>query len=250
VNIRGEVIGVNTALNTQGQGIGFAVPVNLAASVGQDLIRYGRVRRGYLGVRPVQLTRDMAEGKDWDVYSGILITLVEEGSPAEESGLRENDVILEFDRVPVSRVSQFRILVAGTPIAKEVGMKIYRDGDFLDLTVSLGEYEEPVVVQTTIETKHWLGMSVSDAGAGDIQQRFDLGENAQGVVITEVEEGGPAAEKGLGVGTQILEIVNQEVHSLSDWERLRQDLRDRTKPITLKIKEGGTVRYVVLQPRS
>ena len=213
VNIRGEVIGVNTALNTQGQGIGFAVPVNLAASVGQDLIRYGRVRRGYLGVRPVQLTRDMAEGKDWDVHSGILITLVEEGSPAEESGLRENDVILEFDTVPVSGVSQFRILVAGTPIAKEVGMKIYRDGDFLDLSVSLGEYEEPVVAQTTTETKHWLGMLVDDASSSEVQQRFDLGEGAQGVVITEVEEGGPAAEKGLEAGTQILEIVNQEVRS-------------------------------------
>jgi serine protease Do len=249
VNIRGEVIGVNTALNTQGQGIGFAVPVNLAASVGHDLIRYGRVRRGYLGVRPVQLTRSMAEGKDWDVYSGILITLVEENSPAEASGLRENDVILEFDGVPVSRVAHFRILVAGTLIAKEVGMKVYRDGDYLDLNVSLGEYEEPVVVQAAAVTEHWLGMLVDDATAPSVQQRFELGPDAQGVVITEVEEGGPAAEKGLEAGVQILEIVNQEVHGISDYERLQQDLRDRTKPITLKIKEGGTVRYVVLQPR-
>ena len=129
-------------------------------------------------------------------------------------------------------------------------MKVYRDGDFLDLEVSLGEYEEPVVVQTTIETKHWLGMTVEDATASDVQERFELGADAQGVVITEVEDGGPAAEKGLGAGVQILEIVNQEVRGLSDYERLQQDLRDRTKPITLKIKEGGMVRYVVLQPRS
>jgi serine protease Do len=249
VNIRGEVIGVNTALNTQGQGIGFAVPVNLAASVAVDLIRFGRVRRGYLGVRPVQLTREIAEGKDWDVHQGILITLVEEGSPAEQSGLRENDVLLEFDNRPVSRVSQFRILVAGTPIGKEVGMKVYRDGEYLDLTVTLGEYEEPVVVQQAAETRHWLGMTVDDAGSAAVRDRFDLGENPQGVVITEVEEGGPAAEKGLEAGNLILEIVNQEIRGLADYERLRQDLRDRTKPITLKIKEGGMVRYVVVQPR-
>jgi serine protease Do len=249
VNIRGEVIGVNTALNTQGQGIGFAVPVNLAASVAYDLIRYGRVRRGYLGVRPVQLTREIAEGKDWDVHQGILITLVEEGSPAEQSGLRENDVLLEFDNRPVSRVSQFRILVAGTPIGKEVGMKVYRDGEYLDLKVKLGEFEEPVVVAEVPATLHWLGMVVEDAGSPSVQGRFDLGANPQGVVITEVEEGGPAAEKGLEAGSQILEIVNQEIRNLDDYERLRQDLRDRTKPITLKIKEGGMVRYVVVQPR-
>jgi serine protease Do len=149
----------------------------------------------------------------------------------------------------VSRVSQFRILVAGTPIGKEVGMKVYRDGEYLDLTVTLGEYEEPVVVQQAAETRHWLGMTVDDAGSAAVRDRFDLGENPQGVVITEVEEGGPAAEKGLEAGNLILEIVNQEIRGLADYERLRQDLRDRTKPITLKIKEGGMVRYVVVQPR-
>lgn len=129
-------------------------------------------------------------------------------------------------------------------------MRVYRDGDYLDLQVTLGEYEEPIAVETRESLENWLGMVVEDAGAATVRERYNLGEAMQGVVITEVEEGGPAAEKGLEAGNLILEIVNQEIRGLADYERIQRDLRNRTKPITLKIKEGGTVRYVVLQPRS
>jgi serine protease Do len=109
VNIRGEVIGINAALNTQGQGIGFAIPINLAASVAQQLIRNGRVRRGYLGIHLEDLTRELAEGKDWEIHEGVVVTDVQDESPAAQGGLHVDDVIVEFDGKPVQHARQFRL---------------------------------------------------------------------------------------------------------------------------------------------
>ncbi|MFQ5600007.1 MAG: trypsin-like peptidase domain-containing protein [Candidatus Krumholzibacteriia bacterium] len=250
VNIRAEVIGINSALNTQGQGIGFAIPINLAAYVAHQLIAHGRVRRAFLGVRPVELTRELAEGKDWDVLSGILITDVIEGSPAEKAGLRPNDVILEYEGRPVTQATQFRILVAGTDVGKSVELKVYRDGKYLDLEVTLSELDEETLARGQRPApENWLGIRVQDVGSKPVRERFGLLDEDHGVVITEVEQDGPAAEKGLEPGSVILEIINREIGGLSDYNRIREDLQDRRKPITLKIKEGGTVRYVALTPR-
>ena len=142
VNIRGEAVGVNAAINTQGQGIGFAIPINLAASVAEQLITIGRVRRGYLGIGLDELTRELAEGKDWEVYEGVVVTDVQEQSPAAQGGLQVDDVIVEFDGKPVQHARQFRLLVAGTDVGKNVSMKLFRDGKYRDVKVTLGEMQE------------------------------------------------------------------------------------------------------------
>ena len=251
VNIRGEVIGVNSALNAQGQGIGFAVPVNLAASVAQQLIDSGRVRRSYLGINPVELTRAVAEGNDWEISAGILVQNVVQDSPAERAGLRPDDVIVEFEGRPVSDAAQFRLLVAGTAVGKKVPLKVFRAGKFLDVEVTLHEYQEPAQPQTRASqpTSGWLGMGVEDVTAPQVRDKFGFEADERGVVITEVERGSPAAEQGLTPGVLILEIVNREVQGLDDYNSIRNELQDRRKPITFKVKEGGTVRYVVVRPR-
>lgn len=245
VNIRGEVIGVNTAINAMGQGIGFAIPINMAADVAQQLIDSGRVRRGYLGIRPVQLTRARAEEMDAEVDQGILVQDVFDGSPAEEGGLRPDDIIVEYDGRPVVRQSEFRILVAGTPVGSSVHVRVYRDGGFMDLEVTLGEYEEPA--EDGAET--WLGLRVEDVRSRGVRERFGLQTEERGVVVTEVDPESPAAEQGLQPGIVILEITDEDIQSISDYNRVIQELRDRRRPVTLKIKEDGTIRYVSLTPR-
>jgi serine protease Do len=193
----------------------------------------------------------MAEGKDWDVFAGVVVTHVEEGSPADQGGLREDDVILEFDARPVEHATQFRILVAGTPVGKTVPVKVYRGGKHLALDVTLGEFQEEslgAVARATPEK--WLGLDVVDAASPEVRERFELPPDERGVVITGVEPGSPAAEQGLEPGGVILQIINQDIAGIADYNRIREDLREREKPITLKVKEGGTVRYVVLTPRS
>src|SRR5262249_35384067 len=128
VNIRGEAIRGNAAPNTQGQGSGLAVPNKLAGSVAQQLISIGRVRRGYLGISLDEVTRDLAEGKDWDVYEGVVVTEVTEQSPAAHAGLQVDDVIVEFDGKPVQHSKAFRLLVAGTEVGKQVKLKVYHAG--------------------------------------------------------------------------------------------------------------------------
>jgi serine protease Do len=249
VNIRGEVVGINSALNTQGQGIGFAIPINLAANVSHQLITTGRVRRGYLGIHLARLTRDIAEGKDWDVQDGILVTDVAENSPAAQAGLQVDDVVVEFDGKPVQQETQFRLLVAGTDVGKKVRMKVYRDGKFRDVSVTLGEYDERTLAQSETAPQNWLGLSVEDISSSAVRERFAIQGEERGVVVTEVEAGSPASEKGVTPGSLILEIVNEEISGLADYNRIREELKDRGKPITFKVKDGGTVRYVALNPR-
>jgi serine protease Do len=248
VNIRGEAIGINAALNTQGQGIGFAIPINLAASVAQQLIRTGRVRRGYLGIHLEELTRELAEGKDWEIHEGVVVTDVQDESPAAASGLQVDDVIVEFDGKPVHQARQFRLLVAATDVGKRVQMKVFRDGKYRDVNVTLGEYDERTLAQSASAQPAWLGLSVEDVSSRPVRERWSLDAEDRGVVVTGVADDSPAARKGVAPGALILEIVNQEIGGLADYNRIRDELRERDKPITFKIKDGGTVRYVALSP--
>jgi serine protease Do len=248
VNIRGEVVGVNTALNAQGQGIGFAIPINLAARVAQQLIQTGKVRRGYLGIDAAELTRAVAEGNDWDVHSGILVSSVAAESPAEKAGLRQDDVIVEFNGRPVSNQAQFRLLVAETEVGSKVRLKVYRAGEYKDLQVTLEEDQgSPLAAAADTPESSWLGMRVQDLASAP--EAFGLQGEERGVAVVEVEPGSPAAEKGVQPGSLILEIVNEEIGGMEDYNKIREELKDRRKPITVKIKEGGTVRYVALTPR-
>jgi len=249
VNIRGEAIGINSALNTQGQGIGFAIPINLAASVAQQLIDSGRVRRGYLGISLDELTREMAEGKDWELTEGILVIDVDEDSPAAKAGIQPDDVIVEFEGRPVQKARAFRLVVAGTEVGKRVKIKIFRDGKYRDVEATLDEFKESrlAAVPDSPESQ-WLGIRVDDLSAPRVREQYALEGEERGVVITDVEEGSPAAQKGLAPGDLLLEIVNREIGGLADYNRIREELKGRSKPITLKVKEGGTVRYVALSP--
>jgi serine protease Do len=149
----------------------------------------------------------------------------------------------------VTRARPFRLLVAGTEVGKRVKLKVFRDGKYRDVSVTLGEYDERTLAQATPESRTgWLGLAVADLGAPQVREQYSLEGEERGVVITQVAPDSPAAKKGLAPGGLILEIVNREITGLADYNRIRDELKDRSKPITLKVKEGGTVRYVALSP--
>ena len=129
VNIKGEAVGMNTAINPLGQGIGFAIPINLVRHVADEIIEHGKVAWGYLGVLPQEITRDLAEALGVEPRSGILVGSVVEDAPAERAGIRRGDIIIKFNGTEVGDVDQFRLKVAETGVDREVPVVVLRDGD-------------------------------------------------------------------------------------------------------------------------
>ena len=146
-NIRGEAIGINTAINPSGQGIGFAIPINLVRHVADQLVAHGHVSRSGLGVTLAQLTPDMAEGFGLkNTQEGVVIQSIMPGQPAERAGLRRNDVIVEFDGRPVTDMQKFRLEVADTPPGKSVSLVVLRDGQRHTIPVTLVDRDKVLEV--------------------------------------------------------------------------------------------------------
>jgi serine protease Do len=207
VNVRGELIGVNTAIfSTTGgyQGIGFAIPSNMAKTVMSNLIEKGKVVRGWLGVSIQAITPDLAQQFQLEKDYGTLVADVIENSPAEKAGLMRGDVITEFNGKEVEEPYNLRNIVASTPPGTEVAMKIIRDGEIETLTVTIGDL--PVEAQKTpTEFENALkGVSVQNL-TPDIYRQLTLPEKIRGVVVTDIESLSPA-ETRLMPGDVILEI--------------------------------------------
>src|SRR5206468_6260572 len=144
-NIRGEAIGINTAINPSGQGIGFAIPINLARHVADQLMAHGEVQRAWLGVNLAELTPEIAEGFGLKEDHGVVISNVLPGQPADKAGLRRNDVIVEYDGQPVADLQKFRLKVADTAVGRKVPVVVLRDGRKVTVYVTLGQRDQNVV---------------------------------------------------------------------------------------------------------
>ncbi|MBI3079983.1 MAG: PDZ domain-containing protein, partial [candidate division NC10 bacterium] len=198
LNVRGEVIGINTAIVAAGQGIGFAIPINMAKGIKDMLIAQGRVVRGWLGVQIQSLTEDLATQFGAKQDEGVLIANVLKDGPAEKGGLKEGDVILEVDGAKVTGVSQLQRLVAAVPPGKQVNLRVRREGRDLFLTLAVGEMptEEPVAAAAPEEQGAApYGFKVQDL-TPELREQFGLKET-DGVVVSELDPEGPAARTGL-----------------------------------------------------
>src|SRR5256885_7101608 len=161
LNIRGEAIGINTAINPSGEGIGFAIPINLAKNISQQLIASGKVTRGYLGIMPQELTPELAETWGIKDSKGILVGSVSNDTPASQAGFQGKDVITAFDGKRVDDVQRFRFLVADTPVKKRVKVDILRAGQPRELYVTLAERPgDDVLRKQEVTPATWLGMAV------------------------------------------------------------------------------------------
>ena len=259
-NLAGQVIGVNTAIYSPSGGsvgIGFAIPSTRARTVIAQLREHGEVRRGWLGVRIQTVTKELAEGLRLDKASGALVASVTEGGPAEKSGIVQGDVILEFNGRPVTDMRKLPLMVAETPIGERAEVVIWRKGNKLTLKVKLGELDAEKIALVTEggESKEGADHSaIPDLGLAldritpELREKFNLREKAGGVVITDVDEFGSAAEKGLRPGDIIVEVDQEEVVSPTEVaERVKKAKTEGYRVVTLLVFREGDFRWVAVR---
>ncbi len=257
-NLDGEVIGINTAIYSPSGGsvgIGFSVPSNIAKSVIADLQEYGRTRRGWLGVRIQTVSDEIAENLGLDGAKGALVTSVAEKGPAEKAGIEKGDVILKFNGKDVSEMRKLPRIVAETKVGKSAPVEVWRKGKVKKLSVKVGELEvaekdgkveTPKVTHTSSSVKE-LGMSLGSLNE-DTRARFNLPEEAAGVVILDVDGDGPAAQKGIRAGELIVEVSQKEVTNPQDVRKaVKKALDDDQKSLLLLVDGQEGLRFVAVK---
>ncbi len=260
-NLKGEVIGVNTAIFSPSGGnigIGFATPSAIAEPVIQQIREYGRARRAWLGVKIQTVTDDIAESVGLDSPRGALVVDVTPGSPAEQGGLQPGDVILEFDGKDVTEMRKFPRMVAESDIGTTASLRIWRSNQMERLRVTLEEAEDTELAAMTpedVETyqeapaprrREVAGMQLTPLSA---EWRDELGMpgDQPGLVVEEVARSGKAAERGIRPGDVILRVNEQAINSADDLENLLADARRAGRNFALlRIWREGDTHFVTL----
>jgi serine protease Do len=246
VNVRGELVGINTAIfSTTGgyQGIGFAIPSNMAKVVMESLIKKGKVIRGWLGVTIQPLTPDLAKQFNIGDEKGVLVGDVVENSPAEKAGIERGDVIVEFDGKKVEDVTSLRNMVANTLPDKEVAIKLIRKGNPKTVNVKIAEM--PAEIQTLSKTfdNQLKGIHVQGLNP-ELKRNLNVPKRITGVVITDIEDGSPA-QGILMNGDIIMEINRKEIHNIKDYESVVSRIKPNEN-ILLLVYRQNSVFYVTL----
>lgn len=246
-NLKGEVIGINTAIINFAQGIGFAIPSNIVQQVMPQLIERGKVTRGWLGVGIQQLTADLAEKFTVDENTGVLVNEVFEGDPAARAGIHPGDIITKVDGKTVETPSTLAKIIAGFNPGYNAKVEILRDGKKQQLTVELGEKKEDTTLASLPkEPETFLGLNVQNL-TPELADRFRLKED-KGVLITKIEPNSPA-EQDLREGDLIKEIDHEAVNTVEDFNRIAAKLKDNDDLLVRVVREGRAF-YVVLKPKS
>jgi len=248
INMRGEVVGINIALFSQGGGnigIGFAIPINLVKELLPQLKEKGKVTRGWLGVVTQRVTPVIAESFGLDNATGALVVEVSKDGPAEQGGMRVGDVIIEFDGREVKESNDLPIIVARTPVGTEVSVKVLREGEEVVLSVTIGERKEKqLFASPKLERK--LGLTVQEV-TPQIAESLGL-EGTGGVVVTSIEPGGPGHEARFRPRDVILEIDRQPIGDLKDFRSATAKIK-KGKSILFLIQRGGTTLFLATKSR-
>ncbi len=246
INMKGEVVGVNTAIIAEGKGIGFAIPITMAKEVAPQLQEKGHVTRGWLGVSIQEVTPELAKSFGLKEKKGALVAQVVSGSPAEKAGIEQGDVIVEFDGKNVADSKDLPRIVASTPVGKAVTMKLLRNGKVLDRQVKVGELEEKTEVAKTPSTKKSLGITVQDL-TPDIAKGLGLKKDT-GVVVTGVEPGSPAADAGIRIGDVIREVNRKPVKDVQDFMQKVEKAKDQDS-VLLFLQRGQNNLFAAVTPK-
>jgi serine protease Do len=257
INTRGEAVGINSAIvsgRSGGfQGIGFAIPVDLAKPILTQLRTTGKVTRGWLGVSIQPLTQELAKSFGITGTQGALVASVSEDSPAARAGLKEGDVIVAFDGKPVEGPRVLPTLVANTPVGRGVPIVIVRDGSRQTVTVTVGNLADsrearaaataPAEKGVESRASEKLGLALQEL-TPELAKQLGV-QNEKGVVVTEVKPESPAAQAGLIAGDVIREVNRLPVQGLQDVER-GLARRQATGQVLLRVEREGSQRYVVI----
>jgi serine protease Do len=248
VDMQGRLVGINTAIlsRTGGyQGIGFAIPSNMARPIMESLLKHGKVVRGYLGVAIQQLTPDLAHALGVKANAGVLISDVTRGTAADRAGVKRGDVVLSINGEKVETPGHLRNLVAASGVGAKVQLEILRHGSRLTKTAVLGEMPSKLARGGKIEEDRGplggLTLQGLDAAA---RHKFNVPEQVHGVVVAAVAPGSRAAYAGLRPGDVILEVNRKAVRSVDEFARLYKADGERT--LLLVYRDGSTL-YLLLQ---
>jgi serine protease Do len=256
VNIKGELIGINTAIfsRTGGyQGIGFAVPSNMAKSVMTQLINDGKVTRGWLGVTIQNLTPELAKEFGLKKSSGALVTEIFKGSPAEKAKVKRGDIILELNDKNINNVESLRNVVSQSKVGSTIQLKVLRDGKTITLSVLIAEFPQEVV--QAIPSGHDENAADNDnALAGfnvmeltrEIAKQLGLSKSEKGLVIVKVDPYSPAEDAGLKKGDVIQEINKKRISKLEDFNKIVNNIRGGDTALFF-INRNGNKFYITLK---
>jgi serine protease Do len=245
-NMKGEVIGINTAIVASGQGIGFAIPINMAKELLPQLEK-GKVTRGWLGVSIQEVTDDIAKSFKLKDAKGALVAEVMEDTPAQRGGMERGDIIISFDGKEVETPNELQRIVASTPPDKKVKAKVIRDGKIETLTVKVGAMPEEITeTEKAITTD--LGLTVQTL-TPDLAEQFNWSRDEKGVLITGVDPSGAGAEAGLRRGDLIKEIDRQNVETTEDYRKILEEAK-KGESVLFLIKRGTRTFYITLAPES
>ncbi|MGW8303520.1 MAG: DegQ family serine endoprotease, partial [Desulfobacterales bacterium] len=222
-NMAGEVIGINTAIVAQGQGIGFAIPVNMAKELLPQL-KKGKIIRGWLGIMIQDITPELAKSFKIKSDKGVLISDIVKGSPAEKAGLMRGDVILRFDGKEIENAHRLSQLAAATPPGTLTKIDLLRNGKEETFSLKVGTMPEEAQKITSPEEESDWGMMVQEL-TPQLAQQLGLDPETTGVVISNIGEGSPAAEAGLRPGDLITEVNRAAVKNLSEYQQALQKVK-------------------------
>jgi len=250
---RGELIGINTAILSGGsggnQGIGFAIPINMAKYVMEQIIKHGKVVRGFIGVGIQEVTPELAKAFNVPPEKGALVSNVTANSPGAKAGLQRGDVIEELNGEPVSGPNDLRLKVGAMAPGTSIRLKVNRAGKSRDVSLTLGEAPTEEGVEppsgSSVENSPMRGVQVGEL-TPDIRNQLGLRAGTKGVVVMDVAEGSPAQDAGLKRGDIIEQINQKPVNTVADYNRLIVQTGKQT--VVLLVNRGGNTSFMVVQP--
>jgi serine protease Do len=243
-NLEGRVVGINTAIVAHGQGIGFAIPVNMAKEVLNDLKSKGKVTRGWLGVSVQDITEDIAANMGIKEKEGALVADVVKGDPAEKAGLRTGDIIVEIDGKKVHDTHELLRIVAGVPVGKTVVLKAVRDGKLQNFNITVAERKDQELASAQERSGDYFGMTLQDI-TPSIAESLGLSDRS-GVIVTSVQEGSPADEAGIKPRDVIIQVNKVNIKTMKDFQR-EMGKKGAKDGALLLVKSGGAAHYVVVR---
>ncbi len=241
VNLKGEVIGINTAIIASGQGIGFAIPINMAKSIISQLKETGKVTRGWIGVSIQTLTPEIAKAFGLKEARGALVGDVITGGPADSAGIKRGDIIISFDGKRVKDMSDLPRIVAETPVRKEVDITIIRNGKQMTVKVKVEEMTEEKLAYQMQTREEKLGMTVDDI-TPQLAHELNIKDKA-GVVVIDIEPNSLADDAGIEAGDIIKEVNRKPIKNMKDYQRIMKEI-GKDSPVLFLVKRGQQTFYL------
>ncbi len=241
-NMEGKVIGINTAIVAQGQGIGFAIPISMAKTILPDLKAKGKVTRGWLGISVQDITEDIAKNMKLKDRSGALISDVFKGDPADKAGLKSGDIITEINGKKVKDTHELLMMIAAFRVGETVKIKILRDGQEKEVSLAVAERKEQAEIAAAGESGQAFGMVVQEI-TPEIAKHLGL-STKKGVIVVDVQEGSTADEVGIQPQDIILQVNKVKINGMKDYATEMGKAGD--KGILLLVKRGKATFFVPL----